>query len=422
MRHSARGRAGLGLGAWLLAGPALAAPPVGFVEGGPWTGSGPAPVTVALLILVESGAAPRDEARALRQLLEHSHRAGVWPAQVAFRPQSLSALMAADRDLPRLLAELQPVLLLVGPAGADDGLAACAALGRALDRVPASGGGRVGELLREDTDLVPLARSRSDEALPLMADWGIVPSPRLLAGSGSGRSTVEDLARWQRSWDLARRMASGPSRVAPADAEAALDALASLAALARSVGLDPFVVPGLDRLLDAGTRAALPPWRWPLAALPLERARLSAAVEADPAASTAALATTLGPLARHALQRADAGREMSARLAELPETSRWSGTIALRVEDVRPGVEGAAGLEAAAALLGALGQHPRYEAPDAAVAQARAQWSEAARAALRWPAAFGLPPSSAGLLKAEEVGSLHREYRRRDQHRRARQR
>ncbi len=295
MRHSARGRAGLGLGAWLLAGPALAAPPVGFVEGGPWTGSGPAPVTVALLILVESGEAPRDEARALRQLLEHSHRAGVWPAQVAFRPQSLSALMAADRDLPRLLAELQPVLLLVGPAGADDGLAACAALGRALDRVPASGGGRVGELLREDTDLMPLARSRSDEAQPLMADWGIVPSPRLLAGSGSGRSTVEDLARWQRSWDLARRMASGPSRVAPADAEAALDALASLAALARSVGLDPFVVPGLDRLLDARTRAALPPWRWPLAALPLERARLLAAVEADPAASTAALAATLGP-------------------------------------------------------------------------------------------------------------------------------
>ena len=181
MRHSARGRASLGLGAWLLAGPAFAAPPVGFVDGGPWTGSGPAPVTVELLILVESGAAPRDEARALRQLLEHSHRAGVWPAQVAFRPHSLSALMAADRDLPRLLAELQPVLLLVGPAGADDGLAACAALGSALDRVPASGGGKVGELLREDTELVPLARSRSDEVLPLMADWGIVPSPRLLA-------------------------------------------------------------------------------------------------------------------------------------------------------------------------------------------------------------------------------------------------
>jgi len=371
-----------------------------------------------VVLLADDVGDPRREATATRRLLEITHQAGLWPVQLAVTPGSLGAMLGADPDLASLIVDLRPTVLLVGPEPADDGLRACGRVGAQLGVVPALGGGPVGALLREDTSMV--AATRRLEAEGLVRAGGLVPPGRLAAGRPDPDAPAADIDRWQAAWATAAADAGGVS-VPVEDAERVLEDLAQLAALASSLGLDPFDVPGVSDRLAVTLRRARPAHAWSTAPLQVEVRSLGADLAADPDGTLARLQTATATLARHVRARVDPAVEIAARVAELPPDGRFRATQVLRARDLRAGPSSAATEARLRAVALALGQMSSHVAIDPArLAENDAQWSTPADA--RWRAVFHLAPHQASEVLTEELRLLHRDFRRRELRRRARER
>lgn len=398
----------------LPVGPALAAP-AGLSPRVATGEDAVAAVTFEVLLLADDVASPRYEAQALRRLLEATHGQGWWPVTLVVTPASLEALLGADPGLQRLLLDTRPTVVFTGPEPRDGGLAACALLARTLDVIPAAGGGHVGALLREDTPLWEHARQR--EAGLVTAD-GFVPPGRLAAGRPVPSQPSPSIDRWRKGWEAARADAHGVV-VESNDAALVLDDVAAMAALAASLGLDPFAVPELDQVLRRDLRSPQPPHAWSPVPLSSEVLRLEAQSAQAEAATRLRLQRVAAVLARFVLERADPAAEAAARIAELPPGEHFTATQVLRAAHLRPGATGRQTQERIVGLMRTLAAlRPRVAVRPALVAENRAQW--ALRSAARWETVFGTLPDSLGNLLPGEVERLHRDYRRREQRRRAR--
>ena len=368
---------------------------------------------IEVLIVATDARAPRYEAQAVRRLLEASHGGGFWPATLAVTPESLEALLGADPGLRGLLLETRPTLVLTGPEPADGGLAACALVGRMLDVVPAAGGGAVGALLREDT---PLWRHNWSRERNGSTAATFIPAGRLAAGRPVSDLPDPSIDRWAKGWTAARADAKGVE-VRRGDESLVLEDVAAMAALASSVGLDPFAVPGLDAVLRKDLRQGQPADRWSPVPLPSERRMLSASP--DPDASRIRLQTVAAMLARFVLPRQEPAEEAAARIAERVPERPLRAVQVFRAAHLRPGAAGQETLRRMQALLGLLASlQPRVQPPAERVAENAAQWT--VRSASRWNTVFGALPDELGVLVPGEVERLHRDYRRREQRRRAR--
>lgn len=413
--HSARSvRWGL---TWSLAAASGAAwgAPVGF---DPRPDPAGARVHLSVVLLADDAGDPRREATATRRLLEITHQAGLWPVQLAVTPASLTGMLTADPDLARLVSEVRPTILLVGPDPPDDGLKACGLVGAQLGVIPALGGGRVGALLREDTPMAAAARSL--EADGLVRVGGLIPPGRLAAGRPDPDAPAADIDRWRAAWATAAADAGGVS-VPSEDAERVLDDLAQLAALSSSVGLDPFRVPGVAARLSAPLRSDRPAHAWSAAPLQVEVRSLEADLATDPEGTLGQLQGATATLARHVAARIDPAVELAERVAELPPDGRYRATQVLRARDLRAGPSSAATearVRAAALTLGQMSDHVAID--PARIAENTVQWSTPASD--RWAAVFHLPPHRAAEVLPEELHLLHRDFKRRELRRRARER
>lgn len=398
----------------LLAGPASSAATPGAIRSVAVPAASTRPTIELDVVLVATDtASPRYEAQAVRRLLEATHGKGFWPVTLAVTPQSLEALLRTDPGLQRLILETRPTVIFVGAPPKDGGLAACSLLGRKLDLIPAAGGGAVGELLREDSALWHHAWSReqTQDTRPTF-----IPAGRLAAGRPVADVPDPTVDRWTRGWTAAQADAGGVV-VQRDDIELVLEDIAAMAALARSLGLDPFAVPDLDEVLRKDLRGPQPPDLWSPVPLPSERRALVSA--ADTSAAQHRLQKVAGVLARFVLSRAEPAQEAAARIAELRTEAHLEAVQVFRASHLRPGPTGQATLRRMQSLVSVFASlGPRVQPLQERSEENTEQWT--LRSAGRWETVFGTLPDELGGLVPGELERLHRDYRRREQRRRAR--
>ncbi len=416
--------------------PVFCDPPSGFVDLGPWSGSGPAPVFVTFTLNINDFLRPEREAQAVHRFLDTTTRLGIPVVELSFTGHVLEALQEADPGLIERIRKSRPtirqhyrLIRYAGLVSTERDLYRTDPRTLEIDRsrpgplvliqrvfgvTPLEGGGTIADRLRADWETGDATRALQAHGLESIDKNNILFHPHRLVGSvldcraTDGHPGVDAYLSIRRRME---RLASGASS-SVGEARSLFDELARAAQWARAAGSDPGTLPEVSRWLDVRRIPEFTATFDKVRPTDGDRARFEAALSRDPDGTARALTEAWRALAAGLSHAGTPAEEVRAKLNRLRSDrvyaarvswhatddytlETWSSRLGnirrpplqMRPASPRPMGQQEAICRAFDAVLETLASHPRVQAVSL---HHDTQWANANSPGIGYPRALGV--------------------------------